>query len=165
MQQGTESPLSVLRHQSHTLETQPQIIILMTPTPILIRKSVDPLKLLVSNQDDSPKTFLKRIPDALAGLRRINQLRFISIPDQHRRQIRPAKVGPDRQEIDIVKTDVINAVAQQLEPDVLDEAAIERKPERLLHNGQRHRDVLVDLIPREVGRHMRKKLCQMLRAI
>src|SRR5262249_11991832 len=104
-------------------------------------------------------------PDALAGLRRINQLRFISIPDQHRRQIRPAKVGPDRQEIDIVKTDVINAVAQQLEPDVLDEAAIERKPERLLHNGQRHRDVLVDLIPREVGRHMRKKLCQMLRAI
>src|SRR5215475_4033368 len=36
VQQRTESPLSVLRRQSDPLETQPQIIILFTPPPVLI---------------------------------------------------------------------------------------------------------------------------------
>src|SRR5262245_41797083 len=36
VEQRTKRPLSMLRHQSDPLETQPQIIILFTPPPVLV---------------------------------------------------------------------------------------------------------------------------------
>src|SRR5215467_204560 len=121
--------------------------------------------MLIADQNDGPEALLQRIPDALVWLRRVNQLRLVPMPDQHRRQVGIAEIRPDRQKIDIMKADVIDAVAQHLEPDILDETAIEREPEGLLHNGQNGGNVLVKLVAREISRHVRQQLRQMLRAI
>src|SRR5262245_40837631 len=70
VQQGTERPLSVLRLQSDPLETQPQIIVLFTPPPVLIRESVGPFEVIIARQDDGSQTFFQRVTAPLVSLGR-----------------------------------------------------------------------------------------------
>src|SRR5262245_33326887 len=144
--------VAIVSLQPRRVEAKYEVNILVTPTPVLIRKTINQADMCIL-QKDGPAEELHRIREKIL----LDERRLQSVPDQHRWLLGIAVVRPPWHIVDIMKAHIVDLVPQDLKTDIHQEPAIEREAWRLLDNEKAHIDGFVCLVTLKIRDRVRKK--------